>query len=274
VPDKKFDLGDYVEVKDRIRIFYELYANGRLVTDYVRFPNPDDDRPRITVRALAYRNPEDTHPAVGYSWMELPGTTSYTKGSELENTETSAWGRAIAALGILIDKSIASGQEVQNKQGESSRQPTGAAARGTTHEDGLVGKAVIQGTQDGMLRESPEGWTLPFRIKEGRLSQIVLAHDDIAKALDTLRADWLDKRITVWGTYSDETFAKGDDVIGYKVLHVERIQTPEWILPATEDATANLSGSHQDVQEPVEAESVPLFELDPEERLLVGGGLE
>ena len=33
--DKTFDLGDYVEVKDRIRIFYELYPAGRLVTEEV-----------------------------------------------------------------------------------------------------------------------------------------------------------------------------------------------------------------------------------------------
>ena len=33
--DKKFELGDYVEVKDRIAIFYELYPQGRLCTVHV-----------------------------------------------------------------------------------------------------------------------------------------------------------------------------------------------------------------------------------------------
>ena len=28
-----FNLGDYVEVKDRIRMFYERFPDGRLVTD-------------------------------------------------------------------------------------------------------------------------------------------------------------------------------------------------------------------------------------------------
>ena len=86
-------------------------------------PDPDepDGTPRVWVKALAYRSPDDAHPGVGWSWMVLPGSTPYTRGSELENTETSAWGRAIGALGIGIDKSIASGDEVKSKEGESDR---------------------------------------------------------------------------------------------------------------------------------------------------------
>ena len=59
--DRKFDLGDYVEVKDRIRIFYELYANGRLVTEEVQLTNEPDGVPRVLVRAAAYRDPTDVH---------------------------------------------------------------------------------------------------------------------------------------------------------------------------------------------------------------------
>src|SRR5262245_10982025 len=103
-------LADYVEVKDRIALFYQQHPDGRLVTAEVRFPEPMDDMPRVAVKALAYRTADDPHPGVGWSWMVLPGMTPYTKGSELENTETSAWGRAIGALGIGIDKSIASAQ--------------------------------------------------------------------------------------------------------------------------------------------------------------------
>ena len=90
-------LGGYVEVKDRIRLFYEKYPEGRLVTADVRWPAPDDDMPRVAVKAYAYRDPADVHPSVGWSWMVLPGSSSFTKGSELENTETSAWGRAIGS---------------------------------------------------------------------------------------------------------------------------------------------------------------------------------
>jgi hypothetical protein len=116
MPDRKeFSLGDYVEVKDRIDRFYEFYASGRLVTEEVRATLEPDGVPRIWAKAAAYRTPDDPHPAIGWSWLELPGNTPYTKGSELENAETSAWGRAIAALGILTQSGIASRHEVESK---------------------------------------------------------------------------------------------------------------------------------------------------------------
>jgi hypothetical protein len=125
MPEKKFELGDYVEVKDRIAIFYELYPSGRLCTAHVEMLTAPDETQRVMVTAEAYRTPDDPHPGVGTSWMLIPGATPYTRGSEVENTETSAWGRAIASLGILIDRSIASGQEVANKRDDG---PAGAAA--------------------------------------------------------------------------------------------------------------------------------------------------
>lgn len=156
----------------------------------------------------------------------------------------------------------------------------GAAARQTTHRDGLIGKAIAQGTQDFQLRQGPEGPSLPFRVKEGKLSQIVVATGPIATALDTYRDETLGQRITVWGTYSDETYYKGDDLITYKVLHVERIKTPAFEMPSG-DAPAPTTATETPA-EPTEAASEPLpFDmaavdaerLDPEERLLVGGNL-
>ncbi|HXJ63843.1 MAG TPA: hypothetical protein VNN79_08825, partial [Actinomycetota bacterium] len=110
-------LKDYVDVKERVRLFYETWPEGTIVTSKVKVTREPDDVPRVWVQAKAYRHDGDPLPAVGWSWLVLPGATPYTKGSEIENAETSAWGRAIGALGIGIDKSIASGDEVRNKQG-------------------------------------------------------------------------------------------------------------------------------------------------------------
>jgi hypothetical protein len=49
----------------------------------------------------------------------VPGTTPFTRGSEIQNLETSAWGRAIGALGIGIDASIATLDEVQQAKERS-----------------------------------------------------------------------------------------------------------------------------------------------------------
>lgn len=127
---EKFDLGDYVEVKDRIRVFYEFYAGGRLVTEEVRATTEPDGKPRVWVKAAAYRTADDPHPGIGWSWLELPGITPYTKGSELENAETSAWGRAIAALGVLIDAHVGSANEARTKaEAKTEERPARAPQR-------------------------------------------------------------------------------------------------------------------------------------------------
>jgi len=283
--DRKFDLGDYVEVKDRIRILYELYPQARLVTDEVTMLTAPDNKQRVMVKALAYRNPDDTHPGVGYSWMELPGTTSYTKGSELENTETSAWGRAIASLGILIDASIATAQEIDNKQRETSESTGIVAARtglvGTTAhpvpevtaDGGLIGTAITDGKYDFGLRQTPDGWRLPFRVRNGSKSFIVIAEDTLAEVLAPMQSEVIGSRVTVWGHWTDETVpAKGTrPKVTYKVLHLDRIQTPEGILPAV-TVPSEPSG------EPLEAETAPLFDdvelpAPPDDVVLAGEGL-
>lgn len=108
-------LADYIEVKDRIAQFKEQFPNGSLQCDA-----PDIreimGHTWIIIRAYAYRDPEDPRPGVGHAWEHVPGKTPYTIGSELMVCETSAWGRALAAIGIAVSKSIASRDEVQAAQ--------------------------------------------------------------------------------------------------------------------------------------------------------------
>ena len=83
---------DYVQVNERIIAFYERHPEGSIQSEIVEFSEK-----RVVVKAYAYRKPGDPLPGIGHSYMALPGKTTYTIGSELENTETSAWGRALAA---------------------------------------------------------------------------------------------------------------------------------------------------------------------------------
>jgi hypothetical protein len=236
--DRKFDLGDYVEVKDRIRIFYELYAQGRLVTEEVQLTNEPDGVPRVLVRAAAYRSSEDEHPARGWSWMELPGKTTYTRGSELENTETSAWGRAIAALGILVDKSIASAQEVQNKSGGEA--PEKARHSPTGVHDPLALTGIIEEAKDSpdfLPHVDPvEGYVLTFKLREdGRRGGIkVVATGLVAEQLADVGKDALGMRVSCWGKVKDESFTnKAKREITYQVLELQRISGPFGILPVS-----------------------------------------
>jgi hypothetical protein len=126
-PEKrKVFAADYVEVADRIRAWYEAYPSGRIVTQIL-----DINDKRVVVRAEAYRGEEkDEAPAgVGHSSMNIPGSTPYTRGSELENCETSAAGRALVMAG-LPSKKIASGDEIRAKSGAAPKaDPIVAAAK-------------------------------------------------------------------------------------------------------------------------------------------------
>ena len=117
--DKK-GLDDYVDVATRITEFRAKYPDGYLAPLDYAVPYRIEqvaDRVFVVVIAAAYRAPGDTSPGVGMAWEPFPGRTPYTKDSELMNAETSAWGRAIIALGAADAKrGIASREEVRNRQ--------------------------------------------------------------------------------------------------------------------------------------------------------------
>jgi hypothetical protein len=106
-----FNMDDYVPVSDRIGAFMESYPEGSLQSEIVELTES-----RVTIKAYAYRTPDDPRPGTGHSSLEIPGKTTFTRGSEIENAETSAWGRAIAALGFEVKRGVASREEVTNKQ--------------------------------------------------------------------------------------------------------------------------------------------------------------
>ena len=103
-----FDLSDYVDVAERIRVFKAAYPDGSLQSE-VRFTDHG-----VVCIAWAYRTPEDQRPGIGHAFEPIPGKTPYTKDSEVMNAETSAWGRAIVALGFETKK-IASADEIRNR---------------------------------------------------------------------------------------------------------------------------------------------------------------
>ena len=108
---------DYVEVSERIRQFIELHPTGSLDSEW-RYVQRDGEE-WLIVKAYAYRSPDDPRPGVGHAWEPIPGRTPYTRGSELMNGETSAWGRALAAIGIAVNRGIASANEVRSAQGRA-----------------------------------------------------------------------------------------------------------------------------------------------------------
>ena len=122
---KTWNNDDYVDVAERIRQFKALYANGVLQALHPPQVLQVADQWYILYAAAAYPDIE-AHPSVfgvGYAWEPVPGKTPFTKDSELMNAETSAWGRAILALGDFETKKIASTEEVRNRA--YTDEPTG-----------------------------------------------------------------------------------------------------------------------------------------------------
>ena len=111
---------DYVEVAERIGIFREKYPEGSLQPADPATPYSVltvGEQTYLVVVAAAYRNSDDTRPGIGMAQELIPGRTPYTKGSELQNAETSAWGRAIvAALAADTKRGIASADEVRGRE--------------------------------------------------------------------------------------------------------------------------------------------------------------
>lgn len=98
---------NYVEVNERIKAFREICPNGSIETNIEHLENGivvmsctiKDENGKILSKAHAY---------------EKENSTFINKTSFIENCCTSATGRALGYLGIGIDTSVASAEEVQN----------------------------------------------------------------------------------------------------------------------------------------------------------------
>jgi len=118
-----FDLNDYVDVAERIRQFNEKHPEGSLQSELEPVKDSVDNLIGWLCKAYAYRSADDPRPGVGHAYEPVPGKTPYTRDSEAMNAETSAWGRAIIALGFPTKK-IASKNEVRARQEPTSAPPT------------------------------------------------------------------------------------------------------------------------------------------------------
>lgn len=102
----------YIDVAQRIQGFWELYPQGRIVTEMVA-----DDGKRCVFKAEAYDMAEGGAGllATGHAY-EVNSGRGVNATSYIENCETSAVGRALGMLGIGSTDSIASADEVMNAQ--------------------------------------------------------------------------------------------------------------------------------------------------------------
>jgi len=129
----------YVEVNQRIKYFREHYPDGSLITELV---SNDDGVCIFKATAII----EDKARSTGWAY-EKEGSTNINRTSYIENCETSALGRCLGNLGIGIDGSVASAEEVQNaiKQQEELDKQCGIALAEISE---AIGESNSEATKD------------------------------------------------------------------------------------------------------------------------------
>src|SRR5687768_12316978 len=107
---------DYATVAERITLFYERYPTGRILT---RLHSRTERE--ITFRALVFRDSADAKPAATGWASEREGDGEINEVACLENTETSAIGRALANLGFTASSRRPSREEMTKAARERGR---------------------------------------------------------------------------------------------------------------------------------------------------------
>ncbi len=97
----------YVQVNERIKAFREICPCGCITTEIVKLEDGV-----VTMQATIYN--EDGKPLATGLAQEKEQSSFINKTSYIENAETSAVGRALGFLGIGVDGSMASADEVAN----------------------------------------------------------------------------------------------------------------------------------------------------------------
>jgi hypothetical protein len=106
--DAFFSPDQYATVAERIELFYSRFPEGRINTELVTREGGE-----ITFKALVYRTAAETLAAATGWASEREGDGDVNTVACLENTETSAVGRALANLGFTASTKRPSLEEME-----------------------------------------------------------------------------------------------------------------------------------------------------------------
>jgi hypothetical protein len=149
-----YDLERYAPVARRITHFYERYPAGRIITSLV-----ERDANTVIFRARVYRSADDLHPAATGWALEREGDGDVNVVACLENTETSAIGRALANLGFTASSERPSREEMV-RVARARQAPLRVAVR--AHEPERAGSfAPRDASRDSAPRALPTQHTPP-----------------------------------------------------------------------------------------------------------------
>jgi hypothetical protein len=150
----------YVEVKERIKYFREIHTDWGLTSEILDLTDE-----RCVIKATI-TNQDDRIIATGIAY-ETKGSSFINKTSFIENCETSAWGRALANLGIGLDVAIASADEVLNAKAQDKKNGTLTPKTvGKISMNVRVLENLLKGISLGKIKEVKESMTKYDMTKE------------------------------------------------------------------------------------------------------------
>lgn len=165
----------YNDVASRMREFFAKYPDGSLQQRDVRVYE-FGDLTFIAYTAAALRSPEDPEPGEGTAWERVPGLTNFTRNSELQNAETSAWGRAILAVGAAdTKKGIASYDEIESRRAEDEQWRNEQEAVGGLRSSIIAAIEKLDPTQQDALKDWLKDNNLPAvrRMNQPQCDQVL-----------------------------------------------------------------------------------------------------
>lgn len=190
-----YDLDRYAPVARRITLFYERYPAGRIITSLV-----ERDANAVIFRARVYRTADEPNPAATGWALEREGDGDVNAVACLENTETSAIGRALANLGFTASAERPSREEMirvaRARQAAPPLRVAAARPRGApaSPPPPLQSRADALGDVLSLLALARHAGMRPARAARfsARLLAKPPAHADLSRIASRLRA-WLQR---------------------------------------------------------------------------------
>ena len=103
---------EYVQVNERVRAFREVFPKYRLISEIISVGEDGNGGGIVTMKASVLDENGNVL-ATGLA-QEKEASSNVNRTSYIENCETSAFGRALGNLGIGIDTSFATADEVES----------------------------------------------------------------------------------------------------------------------------------------------------------------
>jgi len=145
---------DYVQVNQRVKGFRELCPNGTIKTDILSLEDGV-----VTMKATI-TDEEGKILATGLA-QEKESSSFINRTSFIENCETSAIGRALGFIGIGIETSVASAEEVQNAMNNQDK----PAKKDSVEEAELKAKVLGYFNRHGFDQEKLDSIAKLYKIK-------------------------------------------------------------------------------------------------------------